>query len=77
MLMRWRSNEREQLACSHGGDVQLYKWEGGRGATNVSADMLLSDRTCDKCCRSNLLVLFYDGGRGVGGSRKKLQPWEV
>ena len=46
-----------------------------RGATNVSADMLLSDRTCDKCCRSNLLVLLYDGG--WGGSRKKLQPWEV
>ena len=35
-----------------------------RGATNVSADMLLSDRTCDKCCRSNLLVLLYDGGWG-------------
>ena len=29
------------------------KWpapRGRRGATNVSADMLLSDRTCDKCC---------------------------
>ena len=34
-------NEREQVAGSQG---------EGRGASNVSADMLLSDRTCDKCC---------------------------
>ena len=58
------------MACSRGGDVQLYKWEGGRGATNVSADMLLSDRTCDKCCRSNLLVLFYDGDGGWGDGKE-------
>ena len=40
------------------------------GATNVSADMLLSDRTCDKCCRSNLLVLFYDGDGGWGDGKE-------
>ena len=46
-----------------------------RGATNVSADMLLSDRTCDKCCRSNLLVLLYDGGKGGwGGVVKSCSP---
>ena len=67
---KWPAPVGEMCSCTRGR-------EGGRGATNVSADMLLSDRTCDKCCRSNLLVLFYDGGRGVGGSRKKLQPWEV
>ena len=63
---KWTAPMGEMCSCT-----------SGRGATNVSADMLLSDRTCDKCCRSNLLVLLYDGGRGVGGSRKKLQPWEV
>ena len=48
---------------------------GGRGATNVSADMLLSDRTCDKCCRSNLLVLLYEGGKGGwGGVVKSCSP---
>ena len=37
--------------------------------------MLLSDRTCDKCCRSNLLVLLYDGGKGGwGGVVKSCSP---
>ena len=47
---KWTAPMGEMCSCT-----------SGRGATNVSADMLLSDRTCDKCCRSNLLVLFYDG----------------